>query len=613
MGSAGTVIEGYTYLGLNTIVQESHPQTGVDLTYISQSGDTSAPPAYAATGGDRYVGLDQFGRVDDQFYVNPTYVTSPTDRFQYSYDQDSNVLYKDVVEMGGTAATFSQLYHASAGLDSDAFDGQDRMTSFEQGTLSHTNASNGSGVLDTVATSTATQALTLDSLGNWDGSSVTGIGTTEARTFNAQNQITNNSGSTTPTYDNNGNVTEDDTGATYTYSAWDQLATTSAGYNWRFSYLPNGPQASMSTCCGSTVTTSYYSTDWQDLEDVPPSGHESTYVWGLENQSELVERDDTSASVRLYAQHDANMDITALVNTSGSVVERFSYTPSGIATVLSPSWSATTDSYNWLFRWQGGRYNTTDGLYTFGYRNYSPTLGTWMQEDPTGYAAGPNVYQAMLGAPIENTDPYGLDPAAPNPAPSGGVPASGSTGGGTAQSGGGNATGDPASTPFTTVLPPQLAAEGPNGPLALPGDPWYVLPPTGGPFNFPPAPEPDGDRPFTPPPGDLDSRALAGLGLNPDGSSAAGGGTDTAGSNASASGSGTGAQPPGSSGDGGGADPGTSTPDNHEGPTPTEIPYPNWRFIWNGVEIHPFIFVFTTGHPNKPDKRADDPNDALTH
>jgi len=55
--------------------------------------------------------------------------------------------------------------------------------------------------------------------------------------------------------------------------------------------------------------------------------------------------------------------------------------------VLSPSWSATTDSYNWIFRWQGGRFNTVDGLYTFGYRDYSPTLGSWMQEDPSGYAA----------------------------------------------------------------------------------------------------------------------------------------------------------------------------------------------------------------------------------
>ena len=47
----GTVLEGYTYLGLNTIVQESHPETGIDLTYITQAGDTSAPPAYAAAGG----------------------------------------------------------------------------------------------------------------------------------------------------------------------------------------------------------------------------------------------------------------------------------------------------------------------------------------------------------------------------------------------------------------------------------------------------------------------------------------------------------------------------------------------------------------------------------
>jgi RHS repeat-associated protein len=390
LAAAGTVLEGYTDLGSNTIVQESHPQTGVDLTYISQSGDTPGSDTISL------YHARQRGRRVSVFSV-PSLRRRKHEIRSPKLERNSNFKREAENSNGRSQRAPPRLFLSFPIRALNLF----RISSFELRVYQR------SSVLDTVASSTATQALTLDSLGNWDGSSVTGVGTTEARTFNAQNQITNNSGSTTPTYDHDGNVTEDDTGTTYT--AWNQLATTSAGFNWRFSYLPNGPQASMLTCCGSTVTISYYSTDWQDLEDVPPSGHESTYVWGLENQSELVERDDTSASVRLYAQHDANMDITALVNTSGSVVERFSYTPSGIATVLSSSWASTTDSYNWLFRWQGGRYNTTDGLYTFGYRNYSPTLGTWMQEDPTGYAAGPNVYQAMLGAPIEMTDPYGLD------------------------------------------------------------------------------------------------------------------------------------------------------------------------------------------------------------
>ena len=52
------------------------------------------------------------------------------------------------------------------------------------------------------------------------------------------------------------------------------------------------------------------------------------------------------------------MDVTALVNTSGTIEERFSYSPSGVVTVLSPSWASTTDAYGWTFLWQGGRLNS---------------------------------------------------------------------------------------------------------------------------------------------------------------------------------------------------------------------------------------------------------------
>ncbi len=176
------------------------------------------------------------------------------------------------------------------------------------------------------------------------------------------------------------------------------------------SFLPSGSSISISiTSVGGDNGAVAVMTD--------PAGNGSSTPVNLAGQPvETVTGGATPQTIlNTYDGDDANMDVTALVDTTGAVVECFSYTPFGVVTVLTPAWASTTDSYNWTFMWQGGKFNSTDGLYTFGYRDYSPTLATWMEEDPTGYAAGPNVYQAMLGAPIEKTDPYGLEAG---PAPS---------------------------------------------------------------------------------------------------------------------------------------------------------------------------------------------------
>jgi len=85
--------------------------------------------------------------------------------------------------------------------------------------------------------------------------------------------------------------------------------------------------------------------------------------------------------------------------------------------MMPKSANTTSDSKHWIYRWQGGRYDLTTGLYNFRNRDYSPTLGRWVQQDPIGYIDGANLYQAMLGAPIGNVDPMGLcaegDQAAP--------------------------------------------------------------------------------------------------------------------------------------------------------------------------------------------------------
>src|SRR5262249_36954479 len=55
-----TTLESYSYLGLGTVVKRAHPEPGVDLTYIKQSGESNGDA------GDQYTGLDRFGRVVDQ-------------------------------------------------------------------------------------------------------------------------------------------------------------------------------------------------------------------------------------------------------------------------------------------------------------------------------------------------------------------------------------------------------------------------------------------------------------------------------------------------------------------------------------------------------------------
>ena len=179
-GTPGTILEAYSYLGLDTIVQRAHPEDGINLTYIQQPGDTHAN----TDGGDRYTGLDRFGRVIDQNWVNTKTGTS-TDRFQYGYDRDGNVLYQaDLVD-----AALSELYHANSTQSGDsntAYDALGRLTGFARGVLS---ASGHNGTqLDTVASPSASQSWQLDALGNWSG--VTTNGATTRRTFNAQNQAT---------------------------------------------------------------------------------------------------------------------------------------------------------------------------------------------------------------------------------------------------------------------------------------------------------------------------------------------------------------------------------------------------------------------------------------
>ena len=114
------------------------------------------------------------------------------------------------------------------------------------------------------------------------------------------------------------------------------------------------------------VTTNhlYYSSQWQVIEErqngTGTSNVTFQYVWGAGYVDELVLRDTYSGAVRvqtqrLYAQQDLNYNVTALVNTSGQVQERYLYDPYGDVTITDASWnpkSGNTSSFGWRYLFQ---------------------------------------------------------------------------------------------------------------------------------------------------------------------------------------------------------------------------------------------------------------------
>jgi YD repeat-containing protein len=273
LSDSSATLEAYTYLGLGTVVQRAHPQPGVDLTYIKQSGESNGDA------GDQYTGLDRFGQVVQQRW-RKTSDGSHTDRFQYGYDRNSNRLYRQNL----INATFSELYHADGA--SAGYDPLDQLLEFQRGVLSDSNSD---GVPDTVATASRSQAWTLDAQGNW--STLTTDGSAQTRSHNQQNQITAVQGQqTAPAYDANGNLLQDDTGQAYVYDAWNRLVQATVGATViTYGYDALGQRVTDSR--GGTVTDLYYSASWQVLEERVGSSAKVQYVWSPVYVDAMVLRD----------------------------------------------------------------------------------------------------------------------------------------------------------------------------------------------------------------------------------------------------------------------------------------------------------------------------------
>jgi len=116
----------------------------------------------------------------------------------------------------------------------------------------------------------------------------------------------------------------------------------------------------------------------------------------------------------LYAQQNANDDVTALINTSGQVQERYLYDPYGAVTITDANWNprtGNTSNFGWQYLHQGGRLDSVTGWYGFRNRDLIPSEGKWAERDPLGLGAGDlNLYRYELNNSIGLSDPSALSP-----------------------------------------------------------------------------------------------------------------------------------------------------------------------------------------------------------
>jgi len=141
------------------------------------------------------------------------------------------------------------------------------------------------------------------------------------------------------------------------------------------------------------------------LAKINPDNSVTRYVYGTGLLYE--ETTDASGTVlsTLYYHFDWRGDTVALTDDGGYVVARMSYSPYGERTVESGAVNTP-----FCFNGQFGVMTEQNGLYCMQARFYSPVYRRFLNEDPSGFSGGGNLYAYAGGDPVNLMDPFGLGP-----------------------------------------------------------------------------------------------------------------------------------------------------------------------------------------------------------
>jgi RHS repeat-associated protein len=359
-------------------------------TQLSLNGGTSATYQYDV--------IDRLTQLTDNASLNTTFAYDATNKLtsrslpngvatSYQYDGLDRLTRLTHAKGANTLTDFQYQFNAvnnitqmtdGAGAHNYSYDPLDRLTA-----ATHPNQTNESYTFDDVGNRTASH----------QGSSYS---------YQAFNRLVAANGASFG-YDANGNLTsKTDASGSWTYT-WDydnrlKQASKSGGVVVTYAYDALGRRIQRTSSTGGTTKFIYDGADvMRDLDGTGSTIANYLSGPGIDNKLRQIVGGSPA-----YFLADHIHTTRALSDSSGSLASSLIYDSFGNVT----SGSAAT-----RYTYTGREADAETGLMYYRARSYDPQVGRFISEDPIGLRGGINLFAYVHNAPVQSTDPMGLDDA----------------------------------------------------------------------------------------------------------------------------------------------------------------------------------------------------------